>query len=53
MYRIADFYLPAQHLIVEIDGPYHERLAAQDRLKDELFLRERGIRMLRLTNERG
>jgi very-short-patch-repair endonuclease len=24
-YRIVDFYLPEQNLIVEIDGPYHDR----------------------------
>jgi very-short-patch-repair endonuclease len=50
MYRIADFYLPTLNLIVEIDGAYHD--TEKDRIKDERFLRERGIRTLRLTNER-
>ena len=51
LYRIADFSLPEQHLIIEVDGAYHERVREQDRIKDERFLRERGIRTLRLTNE--
>jgi very-short-patch-repair endonuclease len=48
-YRIADFYLPELNLIVEIDGPYHD--AEEDRRKDELFTRARGIRVVRFTNE--
>jgi very-short-patch-repair endonuclease len=51
VYRIADFYLPDHNLIVEIDGGYHQGQAAEDRKKDQAFLRERGIRTLRLTNE--
>lgn len=53
MYRIADFYLPDHRLIVEIDGGYHatpEQRAA-DQKTDTLFLKERGIRKLRLSNE--
>src|SRR6476620_4781556 len=49
LYRIADFYLPEQQLIIEIDGPCHD--PAKDRRKDERFLKELGIRTLRLTNE--
>lgn len=48
-YRIADFYLPDQNLIIEIDGSYHN--AEADKVKDERFLAARGIRTLRLTNE--
>ena len=48
-YRIADFYLPDQNLIIEIDGSYHD--AEADRIKDARFLEARGIRTLRLTNE--
>jgi very-short-patch-repair endonuclease len=48
-YRIADFYLPEQKLIIEIDGPYHD--AAKDRQRDNWFQQARGIRTLRLTNE--
>jgi very-short-patch-repair endonuclease len=47
-YRIVDFYLPEQNLIVEIDGPYHDR--EKDRKRDE-ELQRGGIRILRLTNE--
>src|SRR4051812_25285256 len=39
--------LPARpDLIVEIDGAYHQTVTEQDRIKDEQFLRERGIRTL-------
>lgn len=48
-YRIADFYLPDENLIVEIDGAYHN--AERDRQRDDWFTRERGINVLRLTNE--
>lgn len=50
-YRIADFYLPEQNLIIEIDGGYHKATTAKDRLKDAAFLEARGIRTLRLTND--
>lgn len=49
VYRIADFYLPALNLIIEIDGGYHDPI--KDREKDDRFLTVRGIRTLRLTNE--
>jgi len=48
-YRIVDFYLPEQNLIVEIDGGYHD--AERDRVRDEKFQAVHGIRVLRLTNE--
>ena len=48
-YRIADFYLPEQKLIIEIDGPYHN--SEEDRSRDNWFQHARGIRTLRLTNE--
>ncbi len=53
VYRIADFYLPDHNLIVEIDGGYHTtpQQKAADQKTDNLFLKERGIRTLRLTNE--
>jgi len=47
--RIADFYIPSLNLIVEIDGPCHDR--GEDRRKDALFTSLRGINVLRLTNE--
>jgi len=48
-YHIADFYLPALNLVVEIDGPYHD--PEEDSRKDEWFTRVRGIRVLRFTNK--
>lgn len=48
-YRIVDFYLPDQNLIVEIDGPCHD--PEKDRRRDEWFTRVRGIPIIRLTNE--
>lgn len=48
-YRIVDFYLPCQNLIIEIDGPCHD--PEKDRIRDEQFMKARGIRIIRLTNE--
>jgi very-short-patch-repair endonuclease len=48
-YRIVDFYLPQQNLVVEIDGRYHD--TETDRMRDEEFERLSGIAVLRLTNE--
>lgn len=47
--RIADFHIPALNLIIEIDGPWHD--AEKDRRRDEWFTRERGIKVIRFTNE--
>jgi very-short-patch-repair endonuclease len=49
-YRIADFYLPALNLVIEIDGQSHTD-PDRDRRMDEWFERVRGIRILRLTND--
>ncbi len=49
-YRIVDFYFPEHKLVVEIDGASHQD-AAHDRRMDRWFERERGITILRLTNE--
>jgi very-short-patch-repair endonuclease len=49
-YRIVDFYFPEHQLVVEIDGPSHQDLA-RDRRMDGWFERERGIKIVRLTNE--
>jgi len=48
-YRIVDFYLPEQNLVIEIDGPCHD--PEKDLRRDEWFSRERGIRIIRFTNE--
>lgn len=48
-YRIADFYLPDQNVIIEIDGLCHDPI--EDRRRDAQFEHARGIRTIRLTNE--
>jgi len=48
---ILDFYCPAEHLAVELDGASHDHEAAQDRdEKRSEFLRKAGIRVLRFEN---
>jgi very-short-patch-repair endonuclease len=47
--RIADFHIPALNLIIEIDGPCHD--PEKDKRRDEWFTRERGIKIIRFTNE--
>lgn len=46
----ADFFCVAAKLVVEIDGTSHAGRERRDRLRDT-FLRKRGIRVLRVTNE--
>jgi very-short-patch-repair endonuclease len=48
-HRIVDFYLPEQNLVIEIDGPCHD--PEKDRRRDEWFTRERGIKIIRISNE--
>lgn len=52
-HRIADFYIPNKKLIIEIDGGYHKEPYYQekDRMKDVAFLKNRGIKTVRLLNE--
>jgi very-short-patch-repair endonuclease len=47
---IADFYCHSAAVVVEIDGPVHERQQDFDRGRDAVF-RERGLTVLRFTNE--
>ena len=47
-YRIVDFYLPEQRLVVEIDGEYHNR--EKDLKRDKDLQESEGVRILRLTN---
>jgi len=48
---IADFYCPAEKLVIELDGEphYHEPGIANDRLK-ESYLNSIGIKVLRFEN---
>lgn len=50
-HRIADFYIPALKLIIEIDGGYHINTIDKDFTKDYLWLKKRHISTLRIKNE--
>jgi very-short-patch-repair endonuclease len=45
---IADFFLPAAKLVIEVDGPTHDDPAADAR-RDDWFA-GRGVQVLRVTN---
>jgi ATP-dependent DNA helicase RecG len=47
---IVDFLAPAQKLIVEVDGPYHQSAQSRD-ARRERKLERLGYRMLRLEAE--
>jgi len=49
---IADFYCPVAKLVIEIDGPIHERpdVAQRDKVKNRA-LRWKGLTVLRLGTE--
>jgi very-short-patch-repair endonuclease len=49
-YYIADFYCHEQKLVVEIDGPIHEKQIEEDELRD-FIMNNLGIRVLRFKNE--
>ena len=51
-FMIADFYVPKLHMIVEIDGGYHETYKQQlrDDFKDKYY-NERHFNVLRIKNE--
>ena len=44
---IADFYAPADKLVIEVDGPVHSRREARDARRDRALARA-GFRVLRL-----
>jgi very-short-patch-repair endonuclease len=46
---IADFVCVEEKLIVELDGPFHAGRKSYDEKRDE-FLRKKGFRIIRLTN---
>ncbi len=50
-HRIADFYIPKKKIIIEIDGGYHNNTKELDNIKDVLWLRDRGMITIRITNE--
>ncbi len=45
---IVDFYAPSARLIIEVDGPHHQRRAPKDACR-AARLRARGLRVLRLS----
>ncbi len=47
---IVDFIAPEAYLIVEIDGPVHERIQGQDQNRQNR-LEEMGYRVIRFPNE--
>lgn len=47
---IVDFVCPEEKLIIELDGPFHARRKSYDEERD-MFLRSRGFRVIRLTND--
>lgn len=47
---ILDFYCAAARLVIEVDGPIHERQRDYDRERDT-YLAARGLRVLRFTND--
>jgi very-short-patch-repair endonuclease len=47
---IVDFYCPAAHLVVEVDGLIHERQVEEDAMRTA-FLEEHGLRVMRFRNE--
>ena len=52
LFYIADFYCHALHLIIEIDGGYHD--AVKQKIKDDKRterLRSNGITLIRFRNE--
>lgn len=50
-HRISDFYLATKKLIIEVDGGYHLEATQKDKVKDDAFLRERGLKTIRITND--
>ena len=47
---IADFYCHRAALVVEIDGPVHDRQQGYGRFRDRI-MEERGLRVLRIKDE--
>ncbi|HYH80890.1 MAG TPA: endonuclease domain-containing protein [Longimicrobium sp.] len=47
---VLDFYAPAHHLAIEVDGAVHDAQAEQDAERTKA-LAQRGIRVIRFRNE--
>lgn len=50
---VADFYIPALNLMVELDGGYHNNKEQRDKDKQkDVEYKNNGFKVLRMTNER-
>ena len=47
---IVDFFAPELQLIIEIDGPIHDNLKAEDQARQS-HLEQMGYRIIRFTND--
>ena len=47
---IVDFYCSKAKLVIEVDGPIHQKTTAEDKAREEL-LSSAGVRILRFRNE--
>lgn len=47
---IADFYAPRAHLVIEVDGEYHQQDKEYDQIRDRA-LADVGIQTLRFSND--
>lgn len=47
---IVDFYCPAAHLVIEVDGAIHDYTPQEDAIRQE-FLSGQDMKVLRFSNE--
>jgi very-short-patch-repair endonuclease len=48
---IVDFYCPADHLVIELDGRSHDDRATTDREREAYLKNREGLRVLRIAND--
>jgi very-short-patch-repair endonuclease len=47
---IVDFYCPARKMVIEIDGPIHDKQKEEDEIR-EAYLKSSGYKVLRLDSQ--
>lgn len=47
---IVDFWLPAQGIVIEVDGGYHKKQPKYDATKDQFLIGNYANKVIRLTN---
>jgi very-short-patch-repair endonuclease len=47
---VADFYCKEENLVIELDGPVHDKLKERDKRRD-LILSNKNLKVLRIKNE--